>query len=123
MDNKKKYISKKKTVEENADGIDNAEHILDITHEIDMLYGNIKDNTDICIDIYKYKKANNSDEDILDATQISCEKIIEIEKLASELRKFQGQVDEKDEEKLKGIYANMKDLEENSKKLLESILN
>ncbi len=121
---KKKIITKQKRVNEsNLDGIDNSEHILDLTREIDLLYGNIKDNTDICIDIFKYKKEEKVEEDILDAIQISCEKIIEIEKLASELNKYQSTIDAKDEVTLKGIYANMKDLEDNSKKLIESILN
>lgn len=120
----KKIVSKSKKVDDvNADGVDNSEHILDLTKEIDLLYGNIKDNTDVCIEIYKFKKEDNTDEDILDAVQISCEKIIEIEKMASELNKYQSTIDEKDEDKLKGIYANMKDLEQNSQKLLENILN
>lgn len=120
----KKIVSKSKKVDDvNADGVDNSEHILDLIKEIDLLYGNIKDNTDVCIEIYKFKKEDNTDEDILDAVQISCEKIIEIEKMASELNKYQSTIDEKDEDKLKGIYANMKDLEQNSQKLLENILN
>ena len=121
MDKKKIVTRQKKVNENNLDGIDNSEHILDLTREIDLLYGNIKDNTDICIDIFKYKKEEKVEEDILDAIQISCEKIIEIEKLASELNKYQSTIDAKDEVTLKGIYANMKDLEDNSKKLIESI--
>ena len=123
MDKKKIVTRQKKVNENNLDGIDNSEHILDLTREIYLLYGNIKDNTDICIDIFKYKKEEKVEEDILDAIQISCEKIIEIEKLASELNKYQSTIDAKDEVTLKGIYANMKDLEDNSKKLIESILN
>ena len=123
MDKKKIVTRQKKVNENNLDGIDNSEHILDLTREIDLLYGNIKDNTDICIDIFKYKKEEKVEEDILGAIQISCEKIIEIEKLASELNKYQSTIDAIDEVTLKGIYANMKDLEDNSKKLIESILN
>ncbi len=118
----KKYTKTKKQEKKSADGTENAEHILDLTHEIDMMYSNIKDNTDICIDLYKFKKSEGNNDDILDATQLVCEKIIELEKTASEFINL-VKIDAKNEQKLKEIHSKMKTLEESSKKLLESIID
>ncbi len=106
-----------------ADGIENAEHVLDILQEIDMLKNNIKDNTDLCISLYNLQKEDkNLSDDILDAIQLSCEKIMEIESTANELTNIQSRIDFKDEANLKVILIKMKELEEKSKKALESIL-
>lgn len=107
-----------------ADGIENSEHVLDILQEIDMLKTNISDNSDLGISIYNLQKKNKDlSDDILDAIQIACEKIIEIEKTAQELTQIQSKIDIKDERQLKIILVKMKDLEGKSKKLLESILS
>ncbi len=107
-----------------ADGIENAEHVLDILQEIDMLKTNISDNTDLCISLYNLQKEDkNLSDDILDAIQIACEKIIEIEKTAQELTQIQSKIDINDERQLKIILIKMQELEEKSKKTLESILN
>lgn len=107
-----------------ADGIENSEHVLDILQEIDMLKTNISDNSDLGISIYNLQKKNKDlSDDILDAIQIACEKIIEIEKTAQELTQIQSKIDIKDERQLKIILIKMKDLEEKSKKLLESVLS
>lgn len=108
--------------ENNKDGIDNNEHILDIAQGIDVSYTNIKDNTDMSIEIFKLRKKENLDEDMLDALQIACENIIEIEKEASVLN-AQLEILGKNERKLQEIYQKIKDLEEISRKMLERILN
>lgn len=115
-------IDEEETV--SADGIENSEHILDILQEIDMLKSNISDNSDLGISIYNLQKKNEGlSDDILDAMQLACEKIIEIEKTANELTQIQSKVDMKNEGQLKIILVKMKELEEKSKKVLESILN
>ncbi len=107
-----------------ADGVENSEHVLDILQEIDMLKGNISDNTDLGISLFKFHKKNKDlDEDTLDAVQLACEKIIEVEKTVEGITKLQSQIDVKDEEKLKSILEEIRRLEEISKKTLESILN
>ena len=96
-----------------ADGIENAEHVLDILQEIDMLKNNIKDNTDLCISLYNLQKEDkNLSDDILDAIQLSCEKIMEIESTANELTNIQSRIDFKDEANLKVILIKMTELEE-----------
>ena len=115
-------IDEEETV--SVDGIENSEHILDILQEIDMLKNNISDNSDLGISIYNLQKKNEGlSDDILDAMQLACEKIIEIEKTANELTQIQSKVDMKNEGQLKIILVKMKELEEKSKKVLESILN
>lgn len=123
MENKNNDIdNEEETV--SADGIENSEHVLDILQEIDMLKNNIRDNSDLGISLYNFHKKNEDlNVDILDAMQLACEKIIEIEKTANELTQIQSKIDMKNEEQLKIILVKMKDLEENSKKTLESILN
>lgn len=107
-----------------ADGVENSEHVLDILQEIDMLKGNIADNTDLAIRLYKLQEKDKSlSDDILDAIQLACEKIIEIEKKANDLTEEQNKIEISDEQSLKEILRKMKKLEENSKKTLESILN
>ncbi len=129
MESQKKYVCKNKMVlNSNNDGIDNSEHVVDIIQEIEMLYSNIKNNTDIGIELYKFKKQSSNDgDDILDAMQIACEKIIELEKSASEIYSdfsaIVKQIDRKYENSLKEIYQNMQKIEEISRKTMESLLN
>lgn len=129
MESQKKYVCKnKKVLNSNNDGIDNSEHVVDIIQEIEMLYSNIKNNTDIGIELYKFKKQSSNDgDDILDAMQIACEKIIELEKSASEIYSdfsaIVKQIDRKYENSLKEIYQNMQKIEEISRKTMESLLN
>ena len=49
----------KKQSEFSADGTENSEHILDLRQQIDMFYSNIKDNTDLAVELYKLKKAGD----------------------------------------------------------------
>ena len=106
-----------------ADGVENSEHVLDILQEIDMLKGNINDNTDLAIKVYKLQKKDKSlSDDILDAIQLSCEKIIECEKAANQLTEAQTQIEMKDEKGFKEILNKMRELEESSRKMLERIL-
>ena len=111
----------KKQSEFSADGTENSEHILDLRQQIDMFYSNIKDNTDLAVELYKLKKAGGEGEDLLDAAQVVCESIIKIEKLAAELNSLQNQIGA-DENKLKDIYDKMKLFEEKSSKKLACIM-
>ena len=65
--------------EHNHDGIDNDEHIIDMEKEGQMLYQNIKDNTDGAVELAKsYEEAG--DQDIADAVKIEANEILEVEK-------------------------------------------
>ncbi len=88
MDNKKKYVLKnQKEIEKSADGTENAEHIFDMIERAELCYGNIQDNTDLCVNLFKIKKV---DEDESDALQLLCEDCIIYEKRAGELM---GEID------------------------------
>lgn len=88
--------------EHNHDGIDNHEHFLDMFSEIEMLFQNIKDNTDGVFEILKnYEKG--SDEDVVDVIKIDAGEILEIEKICQPIY---------DEiKKLKEVACNKKSLD------------
>ena len=65
----------------NHDGIDNHEHFFDMLHEAEVLFENIKDNTDTVFELLKADE--NLDEDVLDALKIKAGDILEIEKLST----------------------------------------
>ena len=62
-----------------ADGLDNAEHILDVFNEIKMVRENITDNTDLAFNMLKAIK-DESEADIVDSLTILCSDILEEEK-------------------------------------------
>ncbi len=67
-----------------ADGVDNKEHLLDMFEQADILYENIKDNTDGAFSILKNLE-NKEDEDILDVIRINCNEVLEVEKQTKEI--------------------------------------
>ena len=85
-----------------ADGIDNKEHLLDMFSEADVLYQNIKDNTDSAFAILKNLEGKE-DEDILDVIRINCSEILEVEK------------------QTKDIFDNIKKIEISLKENLETL--
>lgn len=128
MIEKKKYALKKdlEKVVYSADGIDNKEHILDLLAETELLFNNIQDNVDICINIYKLQKEKNLEEDELDAIQIACENCVELEKSATKIYQEIKEIKESktvpNEDDIKRLNNQMKSFENKSKKLLEGIL-
>ena len=62
------------------DGIDNYEHILDMQKQLDMLFNNIKDNTDTAFGILKMHE-NDTEQDVVDVYRINCSDILDCEKL------------------------------------------
>lgn len=62
------------------DGIDNYEHILDMRKQLDMLFNNIKDNTDTAFEILKMHE-NDTEQDVVDVYRINCSDILDCEKL------------------------------------------
>ncbi|MBQ8444711.1 MAG: hypothetical protein IJX25_05110 [Clostridia bacterium] len=119
----KKYILKTE-VEKFSDGSSNEEHIKDILAEMEMLYGNIQDNNDICLQVYKVKQ--EADKDIVDAISIVCDTLIEIEKQAGKImqviEKYDGKLDKNCQLELESLLKAVKNYEKKSKKLMESVL-
>ncbi|MBQ8792651.1 MAG: hypothetical protein IJZ62_03460 [Clostridia bacterium] len=119
----KKYILKTE-VEKFSDGSSNEEHIKDIMAEMEMLYGNIQDNNDICLQVYKVKQ--EADKDIVDAISIVCDTLIEIEKQAGKImqviEKYDGKLDKNCQLELESLLKAVKNYEKKSKKLMESVL-
>lgn len=68
----------------NKDGLDNKEHILDMNEEIEMLFQNIKDNTDSAFSLIKTYESVG-DEDLVDVVKINASEILEIEKEATNI--------------------------------------
>jgi len=122
----KKYILKNE-VQRFDDGTNNDEHIKDIIKKAEMLYDNIQDNNDICIQIYNDRKNKKVDEDVLDALQIACQNSIEIEKQAGEImqaiEKYASQLDRTSQPALETLLNQTIILEKKSKKIMESALS
>lgn len=124
----KKYIMKD-SMQKYADGTSNEEHIADIISQIEILYDNIQDNNDICLQLYKVKVNDGSDEDTVDAIQIACENAVEIEKEASDIMQVIEKVkesiekyDKSNEVDFENLLKQMQSFEEKSRKLLESVV-
>ena len=122
----KKYILNNE-VQRFDDGTNNDEHIKDIIKKAEMLYDNIQDNNDICIQIYNDRKNKKVDEDVLDALQIACQNSIEIEKQAGEImqaiEKYASQLDRTSQPALETLLNQTIILEKKSKKIMESALS
>lgn len=97
----------------NHDGIDNEEHFLDMFSEIEMLFQNIKDNTDGAFDILKAYE-NTEDNDLIDVIKIDASEILEVEKLTSPV--FE------EIQKIKNLIQNKNNYLEN-KEIIEKYFN
>ena len=107
-----KHIHDKNCVHE-GDGIDNKEHFLDLFSETEMLYQNIKDNTDVVFNLLKnYEK--DKDDDFVDVIKIDASEILEIEKLISPIFK--------ELENIKNLIKNNEDYLK-QKELIEKYFN
>lgn len=62
------------------EGIEQKEHFVDIFKEIDLLYDNIKENTDSAFEILKLYE-NNKDQESVDVLRIVCSNILDCEEL------------------------------------------
>ncbi len=120
-----KGTSEKQKNSKSADGTENSEHILDILANAKVLYSNIQDNFDIAATMFKLNK-KESDEDILDALQIECESMAEIENEAGiiiqSMENFQERLEEINQDNLEVVYQKLQELETKSKTILERIL-
>lgn len=83
---KKKYVLKTEgeKQEKSADGTENAEHIIDMIDRAKMCLNNIQDNTDLAVNVFKLKK-QQIDEDELDAIQLMCQEMIDIEQQSNDI--------------------------------------
>lgn len=125
----KKYQLKgthaKEKMRKSADGTQNSEHILDIIADSKVLFSNIQDNFDIAVTIFKMNKKEN-DEDILDALQLDCERMAELEAEAGEImqamEKFEGSLQEINQANLEIVFEKLKKFEEESKIILERLI-
>lgn len=122
----KKYKLKSE-IEIFADGTNNQEHIKDIVKQIDLLYCNIQDNNDICMQVFALRKKDQLEEDILDALQIACQNSIEIEnqavKIMEVIKKFEDKFDKNCQTDLEKFLKQMENYEKKSKKIMESVLS
>ena len=121
----KKYVLKTQS-EKFDDGTNNDEHVLDIIKEIEMLYSNIQDNNDIGMQLFKLKEQADVDKDILDAIEIGCENLIQLEKegyaVLEVVYKHKEKLDKNCEEVLRGFLKQMVELAKKSEKTLTSLL-
>lgn len=122
----KKYIMKNEKIAY-SDGTSNDEYIRDIISEIEVLFGNIQDNCDLCMQLYNIRK--NDDEDLADALQIACENLVAIEKDAGEIISVVDQVKEnikkynkENQEDFENLLKQMRGYEKKSKKIMEANL-
>lgn len=122
----KKYVMKSDNVSF-EDGTNNAEHIRDIISDIEILYSNIQDNNDICMQLYLIKK--NIDEDLADALQLACETLVQIEQDAGDIievvnkaKQHLSKCDKSQEADFKSLLKQMKELEKKSRKIMEANL-
>lgn len=83
---KKKYVLKTEVEkqEKSADGTENAEHIIDMIDRAKMCLNNIQDNTDLAVNVFKLEK-QQIDEDELDAIQLMCQEMIDIEQQSNDI--------------------------------------
>lgn len=115
--------------EENDDGIDNSEHILDMFSQIDSFFQNIKDNTDSTFELLKMSE---KDEDIADVIKIDASEILEIEKVATlsfnefskikELIIKDGEVSEDKKEIVENYYNTLQNFEKRSSELFFKLI-
>lgn len=123
----KKFVLKSDIAKFN-DGTNNEEHIKDIISEIEISYSNIQDNNDICIQLFKTRE-ENVDKDLLDALQVACENMIELEKqatevfnVADEVKKNLSKIDKSSQLDLEKLLKQMNGYEKKSEKIMKSVL-
>ena len=126
----KKYkLKEENSYTKSADGTENFEHILDMIERAEVCIDNIRDNTDLCVNLFNLKK-NKSDDDELDAFQLLCQDCITIEQQAVEISQEIELLNNKIDKHLKvsesvveEILKNILILELHSKEIMEKCLN
>ena len=124
----KKYQLKSE-VEKFADGSNNDENIKDMLESMEMLFDNIQENNDICIAVFK-EKQKQMDEDVVDALQIVCQDMLEVEKEADEVmavvksaQENLSKLGKKSQADLEILLTKLQNIEKKSKKFLERIFS
>ncbi len=69
-----------KSEEKDVEGIKADEHFIDMFKEIDLMYDNIKENTDSAFEILKLFE-NNKDQESVDVLRITCSNILDCEEI------------------------------------------
>lgn len=119
--------------EKDIEGIEADEHFVDMFKEIDLMYDNIKENTDNAFEILKLFE-NNKDQESVDVLRITCSNILDceeiikkqienFEKIKAEILKNEIKVDFKLRQKeVEDFYKTIKKYEKESSSQFKELL-
>lgn len=122
-----------KSKEKDIEGIEADEHFVDMFKEIDLMYDNIKENTDNAFEILKLFE-NNKDQESVDVLRITCSNILDceeiikkqienFEKIKAEILKNEIKVDFKLRQKeVEDFYKTIKKYEKDSSSQFKELL-
>lgn len=122
-----------KSKEKDIEGIEADEHFVDMFKEIDLMYDNIKENTDNAFEILKLFE-NNKDQESVDVLRITCSNILDceeiikkqienFEKIKAEILKNERKVDFKLRQKeVEDFYKTIKKYEKDSSSQFKELL-
>lgn len=122
-----------KSKEKDIEGIEADEHFVDMFKEIDLMYDNIKENTDNAFEILKLFE-NNKDQESVDVLRITCSNILDceeiikkqienFEKIKAEILKNERKVDFKLRQKeVEDFYKTIKKYEKESSSQFKELL-
>lgn len=122
-----------KSKEKDIEGIEADEHFVDMFKEIDLMYDNIKENTDNAFEILKLFE-NNKDQESVDVLRITCSNILDceeiikkqienFEKIKAEILKNEIKVDFKLRQKeVEDFYKTIKKYEKESSSQFKELL-
>lgn len=122
-----------KSKEKDIEGIEADEHFVDMFKEIDLMYDNIKENTDNAFEILKLF-GNNKDQESVDVLRITCSNILDceeiikkqienFEKIKAEILKNEIKVDFKLRQKeVEDFYKTIKKYEKDSSSQFKELL-
>ena len=122
-----------KSKEKDIEGIEADEHFVDMFKEIDLMYDNIKENTDNAFEILKLFE-NNKDQESVDVLRITCSNILDCEEIIkkqienfenikAEILKNERKVDFKLRQKeVENFYKTIKKYEKDSSSQFKELL-
>ena len=122
-----------KSKEKDIEGIEADEHFVDMFKEIDLMYDNIKENTDNAFEILKLFE-NNKDQESVDVLRITCSNILDCEEIIkkqienfenikAEILKNERKVDFKLRQKeVEDFYKTIKKYEKDSSSQFKELL-
>ena len=122
-----------KSKEKDIEGIEADEHFVDMFKEIDLMYDNIKENTDNAFEILKLFE-NNKDQESVDVLRITCSNILDCEEIIkkqiknfenikAEILKNERKVDSKLRQKeVEDFYKTIKKYEKDSSSQFKELL-